>query len=379
MFLGHYMKHGKTLRSLVCKKGNDIRMEQKESPDDKILQEDLDYLVENFDFSGLYNSSILVTGATGLIGSQIIKLFLCLNRIKNAGITIYALIRDYNKAEKIFRTLNERINFVIGDIRSFPYINEHIDYIIHGANETSSKMFVEKPVETIDTAYSGTRSMLEFAKVKKIKSFVYLSSLEVFGITDSREIKENDYGYIDILNPRSSYSESKRMCECLCACYAYEYNVPVRIARLVQVLGPGVDYNDNRVAVQFARNVIENKNIILKTEGKMRRPCIYTRDALTGILTVLLKGNDGKAYSVANTDTTASIHEIAEMISKKIANNKINVIFDIDIPPEYATNLTLNLNLNIDLIQSIGWKAEIGLEDAYLRLINSMKQEKALC
>ena len=349
-------------------------MNQIESPDDKILQEDLECLAEHLDFSAIFHSSALITGATGLIGSQLIKLFLCLNRTKNAGIKIYALIRDDKKARKIFNSVYHDINFIISDIKTYPSIDINVDYIIHGASITSSKAFIDKPVETIDTAYTGTRTMLEFAKTNNVKGFLYLSSMEVFGITDSREIKENDYGYIDILNPRSSYSESKRMCECLCACYANEYNLPVKIARLVQVLGAGVDYNDTRVAAQFARSVIENKNIILNTEGKMRRPCIYTRDAISGIYTVLLKGKNGEVYSVANADTTASISEIAVMIAEKIANKNIKVVYDINVPAEYAPNLNLNLNINTGRINALGWKAEVGIEEAYRRMIQSIKE-----
>jgi dTDP-glucose 4,6-dehydratase len=350
-----------------------------ESPDDKILLEDLEYLAGHFDFTDVYQSSVFVTGATGLIGSQIVKLLLCLNRTKNAGITIYALVRNTAKARKLFHDLYENINFVTGDIATIPAIEDAIDYIIHGASITASRAFIERPVETIDTAYSGTRAMLDFARTKKIKGFVYLSSMEVFGVTDIRlkEVTESDYGYIDILNPRSSYSESKRLCECLCACYAKEYGLPVKIARLVQVLGAGVDYNDSRVAAQFARSVIEGKDIILKTEGKTRRPCIYTRDALAGILTVLLKGSAGEAYSVANADTVCTIRETAVMIAEKIADNALRVVFDIDVPAEYAPNLNLNLNLNLNHVKSLGWKAEIGLEEAYKRMIKSMLERKS--
>jgi dTDP-glucose 4,6-dehydratase len=98
---------------------------------------------------------------------------------------------------------------------------------------------------------------LEFARERKVKGFVYLSSMEVFGVTDTRliEVNETDYGYIDILNPRSSYSESKRLCECLCASYASEFALPVKIARLTQVLGAGIDYNSEWVSAYFARCV----------------------------------------------------------------------------------------------------------------------------
>jgi dTDP-glucose 4,6-dehydratase len=218
--------------------------------------------------------------------------------------------------------------------------------------------------------------MLDFAKEKNVTAFVYLSSMEVFGITDTRlqEVKETDYGYIDILNPRSSYSESKRLCECLCACYAQEYGLPIKIARLTQVLGAGVDYHDSRVAAQFARCVIEGENIVLKTEGKTLRPVIYTADAVAGIFTVLLQGISGEAYTIANKETAVSIRETAEMIAQKIADNKISVVFDIDVPAEYAPNL--NLNLNTTKLEGLGWKAEIGLEAAYRNMIESMRERK---
>jgi dTDP-glucose 4,6-dehydratase len=351
-----------------------------ESPRDPIVQEDIEYLVENCDFSALYNSSILVSGATGLIGSQLVKVLSCLNRIKKADITIYALIRDVHKAQTVFQELYgyEKICFLLHDIRQMPVFNDNIEYIIHCASITASKSFIESPVETIDTAYMGARAMLDFAREKQVKGFVYLSSMEVFGITDNRlpDVKEIDYGYIDILNPRSSYSESKRLCECLCASYTQEYGVPVKIARLTQVVGGGMDYHDTRVAAQFARSVIEGKDIILKTEGKTLRPIVYTRDALTGIFTVLLKGQNGEAYTVANKATAITIRETAEMIIEKMADNKIKLVFDIDVPAEYAPNLNLNLNLNTTKLESLGWKAEVGIEEAYRRMIGSMKNRK---
>ena len=341
---------------------------------DKILQEDIEILAEKHEWSELQNSSVLITGATGLIGQQLVFLLLYLNETRNFGIHIYTVIRNINKAKAIFGN-DSKINFVVNDIRKTLEISDKIDYIIHGASITQSRLFVDNPVETIDTAYMGTRNILEFARKKQVKSVVYLSSMEVFGVTDPQltEVKENDYGYIDILNPRSSYSESKRMCECLCACYSAEFATPVKIARLVQTLGAGIDYNDTRVIAQFARSVIEDKDIVLKTEGLTLRPVVYTRDAVSGIFTVLLKGIAGAAYNIANKETVCTIRETAEMLIENIAKNKIRMRFEINEPVEYAPNLNLNLNLN--LIESLGWHAEVGLEEAYKRMIESMKSK----
>jgi len=341
---------------------------------DIILQEDIEYLADRNDWLALHNSSVLITGATGLIGKHLIFLLRYLNENKNSNIRIYAHVRNEHKAKELFG--NDGISFVLGDIRQPIEISDNIDFIIHGASVTQSRSFVEKPVETIDIAYIGTKNILEFARKQKVKSAVYLSSMEVFGVTDPQlaEVKENDYGYIDILNPRSSYSESKRLCECLCACYASEYGVPVKIARLVQTVGTGADYNDLRITVQFSRSAIENKDIILKTEGLSKRPIVYTRDAVSAILTILLKGNSGTSYNIANKNTVSTIRETAEMVAKNISNNRIKIIFEKNSLTEYPPNYNLNLNLN--LMESLGWKAEVGLEEAYRRMIESMKLRK---
>ena len=341
----------------------------------EILEEDFSSLKTSFDFSLLKNSSVFVTGATGLLGSQILLFLDYLNRTENYSMTLIGLIRNEDKAKKVFGNSYQNITFIIGNVLKLPEIPQHIDYIIHGASVTSSLDFVSKPVETIDIAINGTMNILRFAEAKNVKSMVYLSSMEVFGITDGKDkVSESDYGYIDILSTRSSYSESKRLCECLCHSFAKEFSLPVKIARLTQTLGAGIDYNDTRVAAQFARAVIEGHDIVLKTTGATKRPVIYTSDAISAILTVLLKGTDGQAYTAANEDTFYTIRETAEMIVSEIANGKIKLVFDIKgVPQEYAPNLNLNLNLDTSLLRSLGWSAKVGLKEAYERMIKGMK------
>lgn len=343
----------------------------------KILQEDFEFIHSHYDFGFLYGKTVFVTGATGLIGKQLCLYFLFLNETDDATIKIFALVRDIQKANKVFgdNAQNSSLCFVKGDVLLLPKIDEKIDFVIHGASITQSKIFVQNPVETIDVAVNGTMNVLQFAKDKNVAGAVYLSSMEVFGTTSGEcEVKENDLGYIDILNPRSSYSQSKRLCECLAASFASEFSLPVKIARLTQTLGPGISYNDTRVAAQFARAVMKNNDIVLKTEGKTKRPIVYTRDAISAILKILEKGENGRAYTVANPKTFLTIKETAQMIAQKIAGGKIKVVFDINVPAEYAPNL--NLNLNIDAVCSLGWLPSVGLEEAYRRMIEGMGGEK---
>lgn len=339
-----------------------------------ILKEDFTRILSEYDFSELKDKSIFITGATGLIGSQLLRFLHYLNQNYGYKMELYALVRDKEKVVKFFgnELMDNSIHFVYGDVLSLPQIDAGIDYIIHGASITASKQFIEKAVETIDIAVNGTLNLLRFAKEKKVTSFVYLSSMEAFGVTDGEGVvREEDLGYIDISNPRSSYMESKRMCENLCVCFDLEYGLNTKCIRLTQTLGAGIDYNDTRVAAYFARSVLEGSDIVLKTEGKTKRPILYSSDAITAILTVLLKGKFGNIYTAANPQTFATIRETAEMVAGKIAEGKIKVVFDIDVPAEYAPNL--NLNLNVDKLCSLGWKPVVGLEDSYRRLIAGMR------
>ena len=339
-----------------------------------ILKEDFTRILSEYDFSELKDKSIFITGATGLIGSQLLRFLHYLNQNYGYKMELYALVRDKEKVVKFFgnELMDNSIHFVYGDVLSLPQIDAGIDYIIHGASITASKQFIEKAVETIDIAVNGTLNLLRFAKEKKVTSFVYLSSMEAFGVTDGEGVvREEDLGYIDISNPRSSYMESKRMCENLCVCFAHEYGLNTKCIRLTQTLGAGIDYNDTRVAAYFARSVLEGSDIVLKTKGKTKRPILYSADAITAILTVLLKGKFGNIYTAANPQTFATIRETAEMVAEKIAAGKIKVVFDIDVPAEYAPNL--NLNLNVDKLCSLGWKPVVGLEDSYRRMIIGMR------
>ncbi|MBP5437476.1 MAG: NAD(P)-dependent oxidoreductase [Treponema sp.] len=341
-----------------------------------ILNEDFANIASRYDFLALKNKSVFVTGSTGLLGSQLVLFMDYLNQTKNFGINIYALCRSEEKAKKVFADSFLRIHCVFGDVLNLPSISDSIDYVVHGASITASKEFINHAVETIDVAVNGTLNLLRFANEKKVKSFVYLSSMEAFGVTDGKgQVREEDLGYIDISSPRSSYMESKRMCENLCACFASEYGLDVKSIRLAQVFGVGIDYNDTRVAAYFARSVIEGTDIVLKTEGKTKRPILYSSDAISAILTVLLKGVKGNVYTAANPETLMSIRETAEIIIERIACNAIRLTFDIkEVPPEYSPNLNLNLNLNVDKLVALGWKPDIGLLEAYERLIAGMKE-----
>lgn len=329
----------------------------------------------NWDF--FRNKTVMITGATGLIGSQLVKAFLYANANKETNVNVVALVRNPQKVKDIFgNTKKDKIKFIYQDISKELKFNKKADFIIHTANSTSSASFVEEPVETIDSIVQGTLNVLDYARKVKSKSVVYLSSMEVYGeipLTREEPLGENDLGYIDILKPRSSYQEGKRTAECLCSAYAHEYNVPVKIARLAQTFGAGVDYNDNRVFAQFARNIVEKQDIILKTKGETIRSYCYITDAVVAILLMLEKGDNGESYNVANSETTCSIKEMAEMLCNKYPSS--NLAIQLEENKQYLG--TLKYHLSSEKIQNkTGWVANVSLEKAYRRLVDSFYYQK---
>jgi UDP-glucuronate decarboxylase len=325
-------------------------------------------------FERLNGKTILITGASGLIGSNLVNALLAANQELSEKVEIVALVRNPGKARELFGE-DPKLILVEGDVRTAPEIEQHVDYIIHAASQTSSRGFVEQPVETILTALQGTKNMLELAVEKSVESFVYLSTMEVYGnpVTDAK-ITETRGSSLDTMKVRSSYPESKRMCETLCVAYAAECGVPARVLRLTQTFGLGVDYKDSRVFAEFARCVIEGKNIVLKTKGETKRNYLYTADAVTAILTVLLEGRNGEAYNAANEQTYCSIYDMAVLVAEHCAGGRISVEVQAGENAEalgYAP--TLHMNLDTSKLRALGWEAKCGLPEMFDRMIEHMR------
>lgn len=357
----------------------------KESPNDPVLQEDLEILAaKGLPIDELKKNSVLITGATGLVGSQLVKAIACFNRVNNAQITILAMVRSAEKAKKIFGELIERddIKLVVGDVTDpfSDYIGKDtaVDYIIHTASVTASKTMVSMPVETLSTSLNGTLNILELAKEKRSKGVIYVSSMETYGKFTSEDAKsplitEEDLGYIDPLAVRSNYPESKRMCENMCVAYNSEYGVPVKIARLSQTFGAGILPGENRVFAQFARSAMKGENIVLHTKGLSEGNYCYTRDTIEALILLLVKGENAQAYNISNEDTHTTIADMAKMVAEKIAGGSIEVVFDIPESNTFGYAADTKMKLSSEKMRLLGWSPAVSLEESYRRMIESMK------
>lgn len=340
------------------------------------LEEDLELIKNSVFAEMLVDSKVFVTGATGLVGSLLVRAFL------KIGADIYILVRDIDKARIIYGEDLKKMHVIIGDITCddwYVQINTDIDYVFHCAAVTTSRLMVSKPVETIHIAVVGTNNLLHFAVLRHVKTFIYLSSMEVYGTLPEGELATEDkLGFIDISNVRSNYPESKRMCENLCIAYHTQYGLDTRIARLAQTFGPGILPWEGRVFVQFAKSVIESKNIVLHTQGLSEGNYCYSRDMILGVLTILFKGDSGEAYNVVNEENHTTIADMAEMVATEVADKSIKVIFDISKDGRYGYAADTHLKLSGRKLKNLGWKPEVNLKDMYKRMIDDMIEEDSI-
>lgn len=336
------------------------------------------------DISSIYDmlepmngKSILLTGSTGLIGRRLTECLMEYNLHLGGNIRVLCMARNKEKLVHIFREYQKDPHFIIlehPDIRQEFTTSEAIDYLVHAAGITASGDFVNKPVETIDVMFKGVENMLKLARSKKVKSMVYLSSLEVYGIPGKECVSEKDFGYLDPLQVRSSYSEGKRMAECLCKAYHSEYEVPVKIIRLTQTFGRGTESTDQRVFAEFIRDALEGRDIVLHTGGDTIRPYCGVRDAAGGILTILMRGKEAEAYNLANPSTAVSILELAGLV-KKLINDSIQIIIresEEEIQKK-GYNPVIKIFLETDKLQSLGWEPQEDLEQMILDAADSLK------
>ena len=335
--------------------------------ENKFVLNDINEFVKKFDLiEQLKNKSILITGGTGLIGSSLIKYIAYASKQRKLDIEIFGMARSKEKV--LSKNFPDNVTWIYQDMKRTLSDEIKVDYIIHTASPTQSKYMISHPVELINDTYIGTRNLLEYAKEHNITKFVYLSSIEVYGqMFENKLVTEENNGYIDQMNVRSCYSEGKRLIECLCSSYADEYNIPVNVARLTQTFGAGVAFDDNRVYSQFCHQILKGDNIILHTDGESAKNYLYISDAVTGLITILLKGNVGEAYNLCNEENYISIYDLANFLVNNF-NKDVSVNIEKKENEGYAP--VTKVNLSSSKLRKLGWMPSSDLKDSFTKLLN---------
>lgn len=344
--------------------------------DSKTYIDDLNVaIVASIGMDELYNKSILVTGATGAIGSFLVDMLLECNK-KGAGVKVYAAGRSKERLENRFdATKTELLEYVEYDTLKPIRFDFDVDYIVHAGGNAHPAAFNADPVGTIVGNINGTYALLEYARSHKTKRFCYISSGEVYGQGDLSldDFDETYSGYLDSSSPRSCYPASKRTTETLCASYSVQYGLETVTVRPCHTYGPGITFADSRANAQFIRNVLNGEDIVMKSAGTQMRSYCYIADCASGIFTVLLNGQSGQAYNCANPDARITIVGLAEVIAKT-AGRKV-VFADPDAMDLAIRTPIAKQVLSSKKIEELGWKGQFSVEKGIAHTLAILKGE----
>ena len=342
----------------------------------RVLEDDLKTIIaEDLSWEKLKNKTVMITGASGMVGSYMLYVLLMLNEEKHYGIKVDAVMRNVNKLPEEIRN-REDVNVVVADVtKDIPDVGD-IDYIIHAASPASPLIMQNQPVETIAANTIGTFKTLELAKEKNAEGYLFISSREIYGQPDEGQefFYENTYGFVDQLNPRSCYSEGKKAAETMCVCFHEEYGLNTKIARLAHTYGPGMSIYDGRVQADFLKNVYHNEDIVLKSEGTAVRTYTYIADAIAGMYRILLDSED-IVYNIGNEAGKVSIRDLAEILVSIYPERGLKLVFDI---PEGGTKGTAPYTLGIlssEKLRKLGWNPKYSVKDGFKRTLEYLELE----
>lgn len=344
-----------------------------------IIQEDVNQISElDLPWEQLRDARILVTGASGMIPSYAVLSLLAANDAYGLRAVVYGLARNAEKMTRLYGDLLERedLVFIQQDVVSPIKGLSGVTHVIHGASAAQPKNHAKDPAGTIAANVLGTHNLLEFCRAVGAKSFTIMSSAEIYGNIpgEVQLIEENQYGGVDILNPRACYTEGKRASETFSAVYNYQFGIKNTVARFGHIYGPGITLDDGRVQADFARDTFEGNDIIMKSAGLAQRSYTYIADAVAGMLTAILRGEAG-AYNVSDNSGLVSIRELAGAFLAARPEKNLGLRFEAE-SDAFATNKVAFQGLSGTKLESLGWKPQISLSagiDRWLRHLEELQ------
>lgn len=345
-----------------------------------ILEQDILRVCEtNRELEELSGSTVLITGATGFVGSFLAYTLLYNAQARGADIRIIATVRNEVRAREMFGRFEEKgwVRFLVQDVREPIACEEPIDYIIHCASNAGPREYGADPVGTMTTNFLGTQHLLDLAREKKVRKFLYVSTIEVYGDTQIEgAIGEHDFGTMDSTNVRSCYPLSKKACETLAVSYQDQYQVPAVIGRLSYLYGPGMKKDDSKVVAQFARDIAGNRDIVMKSKGEQLRSYTYISDAASALFTILAKGMPGEAYNIANPQSRMTIAQMARTLAGLYPERGLKVIFDLPTETEQKRfSFIHDAVLDTEKLEGLGYRGEVSGETGLRRMVESMEED----
>lgn len=325
----------------------------------------------------LQGKGVMLSGATGLIGSFFVDVISEKNITDGLNCTVYALVRNEEKAKARFGKFADdtHLIFIPYDVK-YPLVRdtpEKIDYILHLASNTHPMLYATDPIGTITTNIIGLQNLLEFAVAHRCDRFIFASSNEVYGENrgDAELFNEDYCGYINCNTLRAGYPESKRCGEALCQAYKSQKGLDVCVARLTRSYGPTMIMSDTKAVSQFIKKGVAGEDIVLKSEGTQYYSYTYTADAVSGLLWILLAGESGEAYNIADISGDIMLKDLASIIAE--INGK-KVVFELPDAVEAAGySKATKARLDGRKIRALGWKPMYDIKTGMERTIKILR------
>lgn len=337
-----------------------------------IIHQDIERIVKDIKSEAkvLQGKTLLISGGAGFLGSYIVR---TLWRLNARVLVVDNFITG--KRKKDLESLTN-IQFITHDITKPVQVDERVDYIIHAAGLASPVYYRKYPLETIEAAIFGAKNLLELARHKKVKSFLFFSSSEIYGDPDPNFIPtpETYRGNVSPIGSRACYDESKRLGETITMTYFDKYRVPVKIVRPFNVYGPGMRRDDFRVVPTFLTYALEGKAVPVHDEGNQTRTFCYISDATTAFFKVLLSKKSGEVYNVGTDDDEINMMSLAQIVSK-IALKKVE-IKKIPYPKNYPKDEPRRRCPDITKIRTqLGYSPKISLREGLKRTLRWFQSE----
>ena len=288
---------------------------------DRIVWEDIATIARNLgpEAHKFEGKTVLISGGSGFLGKYLIGALCCLNdtrlKVPCRIISVDNFITGVAHPHFNFKGRNDVLE-VWADVSQPLPVREDIHYILHAAGLASPVYYKKYPLETIESAVSGIKNLLELGrKQKNLEGFLFFSSSEIYGDPDANAVPtpETYHGYVSSVGPRACYDESKRLGETIATIYHEQFGMPTAIVRPFNVFGPGMGHADRRVLPMFAYKVLNRQPIPVHGDGHQTRTFCYITDAATGFLKTLLSGTPGQAYNIGTAENEISMKNLAEL------------------------------------------------------------------
>lgn len=324
---------------------------------------------EDIPWKSFQRKTFVITGSTGLIGSQLVRVLLSRNDQFGSSCKLILPVRNITKAQMMFGERPD-IVYIQWELDSEVLaLDSSADYFIHAACGTSSKAFLNNPASTISSIVNGAETTLRAAQRCDVDKYLFLSTMEVYGEV-SRTAVETNLGSLDPMVVRNSYPEAKKLVECLCASYYSEFSLHTIVLRLAQTFGQGVSFDDERVFAEFGRHAAKGEDIILFSDGKKKNMYLSVNDAVSAILFGLAYGEPGNVYNVANEATYCSVEEMANMVIRTFGKQGTSVQHKTDKQREASFRKSSDLRMDCSKLNQLGWVPVDDLRSMYQSMMN---------